>query len=316
MKYLGVDIGGTAVKYGIVTETGDILETGEYPVAFDGYETPIGRTVLKTSKEFLELHHMTEADIQGIGVSATGQIDTIKGSVAGAGGNIKNWVNTELKADLKAQYHVPVTVVNDANCVTIGEQWIGAAKDRKEVIVVTIGTGVGGGIIQDGKVLLGNKGFAGELGHFSIDRKGKMCTCGNLGCYEQYASMTALIRTVKEQLPLETYPALTEEHVNGRTIFEGVQSGNQELIEIVDLWMEDITAGLVSLVHIFNPELILIGGGVSKQEELFVEKLRAKVKHRVMKNFGQDLEIEAATLGNQAGLVGAVYFLLNNKELY
>ncbi len=313
MKYLGIDIGGTAVKYGIVTEDGAVLETAEYPVAFDGYETPIGVTILKTSKEFLELHNMT-AEIQGIGVSATGQIDTRLGKVAGVGGNIINWVDTEIKKDLEEQFHVQVTVVNDANCVAIGEQWIGAAKNREDVIVVTIGTGVGGGIIQQGKVLLGHKGFAGELGHFSIDRNGRNCTCGNKGCYEQYASMTALVRTVKEYLLLKTHHILTEENVNGRVIFEEVQAGNTEMIEIVDSWIEDIAVGLVSLTHIFNPELILIGGGVSKQEELFINKLRIKVQEKVMINFGKHLELEAATLGNQAGLVGAVYFLLENKK--
>lgn len=314
MKYLGIDIGGTAVKYGIVTEDGTVLQTVEYPVAFDEYVTPIGKTVLKTSKEFLDTCHIGADEIVGIGVSATGQIHTKAGRVDGSGGNIINWVGTNLKQDLEAQFHVETTVVNDANCVAIGEQWIGAAKGKENVIVVTIGTGVGGGIIQNGKVLLGNQGFAGELGHFSIDRNGRTCTCGNKGCYEQYASMTALVRGVKEQLPLHSYPTLTKESVNGREIFIAVEAGNAEIIAIVDQWITDIATGLISLTHIFNPELILIGGGVSKQEELFIVKLREKVLEKVMVNFGKELQIEAAKLGNLAGLVGAVCYCLHSKK--
>lgn len=314
MKYLGIDIGGTAIKYGIVTTEGEVLQTAEYPVAFDGYDTPIGVSLLKTSREFLAKHSITTQDLSGIGVSATGQIDTNRGVVAGVGGNIKNWVNTEIKEDLEQQFHLPVTVVNDANCVAIGEQWIGAAKGKENVIVVTIGTGVGGGIVQEGQVLLGHRGFAGELGHFSIDRNGRTCSCGNKGCYEQYASMTALVRTVRENLPLKSAPLLTEDMINGRVIFEEVATGNEEMSFIVDKWIDDISAGLVSLAHIFNPELILIGGGVSKQEELFVAKVRQKVHDNAMTNFGNELEIKAATLGNDAGLVGAVHFFIEQEK--
>ncbi len=314
MKYLGIDIGGTAVKYGIVTEDGTVLQRAEYPVAFDGYKTPIGDTVLKTSKDFLEVCHMGMDELSGIGVSATGQIHTKAGTVEGSGGNIINWVGTNLKQKLEAQFQVKTTVVNDANCVAIGEQWMGAAKGKDNVIVVTIGTGVGGGIIQNGEVLLGNQGFAGELGHFSIDRNGPTCTCGNRGCYEQYASMTALVRMVREQLPLKDYPLDTKEKIDGREIFAAVESGNDEMIALVEQWITDIAAGLVSLTHIFNPELILLGGGVSKQEELFIAKLREKVLEKVMVNFGRQLEVKAAKLGNHAGLVGAVSYLIQQES--
>lgn len=311
-KYLGIDMGGTAIKYGIVTEEGAVLHTGEYPVAFDGYETSMGTTLRKTSRAFLEAQQIEMRALSGIGVSATGQIDVKRGYVAGAGGNIKNWIGTELKGDLETQFGLPVTVINDANCVAIGEQWVGAARNRNNVIVITVGTGVGGGIIQNGQVLLGHQGFAGELGHFSIDRNGRVCSCGNKGCYEQYASMTALIRKVKANGPFEDNPDLKEDAINGRVIFEEVAKGNKALSALVDEWIMDVVAGMISLVHIFNPELILIGGGVSKQETLFIAKVRAKVKEQVMENFGKELEIEAATLGNQAGVVGAVHYFLQH----
>lgn len=314
MKYLGIDIGGTAVKYGIVTEKGEVLCSGEYPVAFDGYKTPILDTVLRTSREFVELHQLKREDLQGIGVSATGQIDTEQGIVAGVGGNIKNWEGAQIKSSLEKQFGLPVTVVNDANCVALGEAWIGAGKNCRNLIVITVGTGIGGGIMVNNQVLLGAHGFAGELGHFSIDRHGRDCTCGNKGCYEQYASMTALIRRVRECMPVQDMPELKPGDVNGKVIFDLVKKGNAQICAVVDEWIQDIAAGLVSLTHIFNPELILIGGGVSTQEELFVAKVRKAVLRGTMYQFGKNLRVERAALGNQAGLVGAVHYLMQSEK--
>ena len=307
MKYLGIDIGGTAVKMGIVTERGEILNKYSHDVAFDSYETPIFETVKKVIEIFLKDSNISANDLSGIGVSATGQIDSNIGSVAGVGGNIKNWCGTEIKKELEKIYNLKTTVVNDANCMVIGEQWLGGARGYKNVIGITIGTGVGGGIIVDSKILLGSIGIAGELGHFSIDTNGKTCTCGNVGCYERYASMTALIKEVKENYEKLGNVSFSKEEVNGLVIFNELEK-NKELQKIVNEWIQNISKGLISLTHIFNPEIILIGGGVSKQEKLFIEPLREIVLNKVMKKFSQNLKVEAAMLGNDAGLVGAVYY--------
>lgn len=313
MKYFGIDIGGTAVKYGIVTDQGEIVCSGEYPVAFDHYETPILETVVATSQDFLQKQGIDTEKLSGIGVSATGQIDSGKRIVAGVGGNIRNWKDATIGEVLEALYNLPVTVVNDANCVALGEKWIGAGKDYSDFLVITVGTGIGGGIMVNNQVLLGSRGFAGELGHFSIDRNGRPCTCGNRGCYEQYASMTALVRTVREQMPIEGAMELSPEEINGKVIFQLVEAQNEQITKIVEEWIRDIATGLVSLTHIFNPQCILIGGGVSMQEELFVAKVRQQVKARVMEQFGCDLQVERAALGNHAGLVGAVYYLITSR---
>lgn len=309
MSYFGIDIGGTAVKYGVVEANGEVVASAEYPVCFDGYETPILETVLRTSEEFLDHIGYDRTKLEGIGVSATGQIDSMHGIVAGVGGNIKNWEGAKLQECLTKQFELPVQVVNDANCVALGEKWLGNAKGCHHAIVITIGTGVGGGIIVNDQILLGSLGFAGELGHFSIHQDGVPCTCGNQGCYEQYASMTALVKKVKAKLPLAPQPALSAEEVNGKVIFDLCAKGEPVILKVVDEWIDSIVDGLVSLVHVFNPERILIGGGVSVQEELFIEPIRQKMKGRVMPNFMRSLTIERAALGNQAGLVGAVYYL-------
>lgn len=309
MKYLGIDIGGTAVKLGVVTDQGEILSTFNKNVAFDGYKTPIIETVKVAIDEFLEKEKLHPSDLLGIGVSATGQIDYVKGCVIGVGGNIKNWCYTNIKEELELKYGLKTTVVNDANCMAMGEKWLGRAKGYEHVIGITIGTGVGGGILVNDDILQGAIGIGGEVGHFSIDMNGLPCTCGNLGCYEQYASMTALVNKVRR----ESDNLGLGKEINGRVIFEALEAGNLLLKGIVEEWIEMIAKGLISLVHLFNPQIIVIGGGVSSQEELFIKPIRDYVISHVMEQFKKNLKVESALLGNQAGLVGAVYYHLQNS---
>lgn len=311
MQYLGIDIGGTEVKLGVVNELGDIICKDSYPVSFDNYQTHIMETVLKCIPLFLNKHYMNIVDIEKIGVSATGQIDTNQGKVIGVGGNIINWEGVFIKARLEELFHKPTTVVNDANCMVIGEQWIGAAKYKKHVVGITIGTGVGGGIIVNGEILLGGVGIAGELGHFSIHKEGVVCTCCNKGCYERYAATTALIRMVKEhynELEIREY----KEQIDGKLIFDYAHAGNVHVIEILNEWIDNIAVGLVSLVHIFNPEIIVLGGGVCQQKEFFLEPLKQYVLEKAMPRFTENLEIKSAYLGNDAGLIGAVYYAMTH----
>lgn len=312
MKYLGIDIGGTSVKLGLVTENGEVLYSNNYNVSFDNYETPIFETVKKSIEVFLIENSIQKDELKGIGVSATGQINTNTGTVVGVGGNIRNWCGTEIKSELEKIYKVKTTVINDANSMIIGEQWIGKGKDYRNIIGITIGTGVGGGIIVDSNILLGSIGIAGEIGHFSINYEGKLCTCGNRGCYEQYASMTALIKEVKKNYDYIDNFNYNKNELNGKIIFDEIEKGNEKLELILNEWIANIGSGLVSLTHIFNPEIIIIGGAVSKQEKLFIDPLRKYVTSKVMKRFGENLKIEGAELENQAGLVGAVYYNIKN----
>lgn len=312
MKYLGIDIGGTSVKLGLVTDKGKILASDNYEVAFDNYKTPIFETVKKSIERFLKDNSINKNELMGIGVSATGQVNSNTGVIVGVGGNIKNWCNTEIKKELEEIYNLKTTVINDANSMVIGEQWIGKAKNYKNIIGITIGTGVGGGIIVNSNVLLGNIGIAGELGHFSINSNEKVCTCGNIGCYEQYASMTALIKNVKEKYSDIGNLSISKDEINGKYIFDELEKGNKELEYVVINWIEDIGKGLVSLAHIFNPEIIIIGGAVSKKEKLFIKPVRNYVLSHVMQKFGENLKVEAAELENSAGLVGAVHYNINN----
>ena len=302
--YLGVDIGGTAVKLGLVDENGQVVSRAERSVSFDGYKTPILNTVTAAIRDFIAPHDAPA--LAGIGVSATGQIDSRRGVVAGTCGNFPGWIGVDIKGTLEREFGLPVTVANDANCMLLGEVWAGAAKGYTDVIGVTLGTGVGGGILTGGRLLEGARGLGGELGHYRTHAlDGVPCTCGATGCWERYAATTALVRAAKEKNPAWT---------DGRAIFAAAEAGNPEVLALLDAWTDEIAQGLAGMVHIFNPQLILIGGGVSAQQKLLIAPIAAKVKASVMPAFAEGLEIRAAQLHNDAGMVGAVYYFRQTME--
>ena len=311
--YLGIDIGGTEVKFGIMDAEGSVISTGKASVSFDGYDTPIIETVKRETILFLQNELGIQEKIAAVGVSATGQIDMERGIVSGAAGHIKNWEGTEIKNELETLLRLPVCVGNDANCAALGEYWIGAARGKRNVIALTIGTGVGGGIIVGGNLLLGARGIAGEVGHIVIKGEGEVCSCGNRGCLERYGSTTALIRNVENKIEKGTIPAF-EKQINGKAIFERIEMGkaNEELVNTVHQWIGYIADGIVSLVHIFNPDIVLIGGGVSKQEKNFIEPLRTMVLSKIMPSYREGLSIEKAVLGNDAGFAGAIFMCIQN----
>lgn len=305
-QYLAIDIGGTSVKLGLVDETGGILAKAEESVSFDGWQTPILTTVLAAAERFLTARGKDPRALGGIGVSATGQINSHTGVVVGTCGNLPNYIGSSIKEQLEAKFHRPVTVANDANCMCLGEVWVGGAKGYTDVIGVTLGTGVGGGILTGGRLLEGARGLGGEMGHYRTHAQhGLLCTCGAVGCWEQYASTTALVRGAH---------AIDPNLKDGRAIFAAAEAGNPLVLDLIDRWTDEIAQGLAGMVHIFNPQLILIGGGVSAQEKFLIEPVAAKVRRSIMPAFAEGLEIRAAQLHNDAGMVGAVYYFRQTME--
>jgi len=299
--WLGVDIGGTSCKLAAVREDGSVYGQQEYPVSFDGYATPIIDTVTRAIREFLVEH---PDEFTAIGCSASGQIDTASGTVIGTAGHIRNYIGSNFKQRFEEEFHLATTVVNDANCMILAEQWIGNARGMHDVVGITIGTGVGGGIIVNDEILLGSSGIAGEVGHMIIHASGEKCSCGNQGCYERYASTTALLRRAAE--------VTGDSSLTGRDLFRMAQQGNGAVLAILTDWEKDIASGLISLVHIFNPECIIIGGGVSTQEDLLIRPVEEMVRARIMPRFNDNLKIRRALLGNDAGMVGAVYYCMRH----
>ena len=304
-QYLAIDIGGTSVKLGIVDEEGRVLAKAEQSVCFDYYETPILTTVLSASEQFLKEQDVRPQSLAGIGVSATGQIDTHTGTVVGTCGSLPNYIGSPIKAELEAKFGLPVTVANDANCMTLGEVWVGGAKGYTDVIGVTLGTGVGGGILTGGRLLEGARGLGGELGHYRTHAlDGVLCTCGASGCWERYAATTALVRAAQPR---------NHKWRDGRAIFESAHAGDPIILALLEDWTDEIVQGRAGLVHIFNPQIILIGGGVSAQQELLIEPIARKVRASIMPAFAEGLEIRADQLQNDAGMVGAVYYFRQSQ---
>lgn len=297
-KIFTIDIGGTKVKYGVITERGEILEKGIMDTRGElGVDNLLGRLFI-----FIESY---EEKFSGISISCSGQIDSKIGKIIGGTPIINNWVGTELKQIFQKKYNIPCEIENDVNCAALGELWQGAAKNEKDFLCITIGTGIGGGIIINKEIYAGNIGIAGELGHFQLIKNGKICTCGKKGCYEQYSSTNALIEQVE---------MCTGHRFTGKEIFKLAQEGNQIYIDIINNWIDYITDGLSILIQIFNPKLLIIGGGVSEQKDYLLEKISSSLNFKVHPNYLNNFIIKTAQCGNDAGLIGAAYNLIKKLK--
>ena len=309
---LSIDIGGTAVKMGLVDHSGVIHARHEASVNFDRYRTPILTTVLREAKAFLQREN---AVIEGIGVSATGQVDDRKGIVIGTNGSIPGYEGAPIKADLEAAFGVPAHVLNDANAAALGEAFTGGAKDAQNALMITLGTGVGGGIIIDNKVYGGFNAAGAELGHIVIQHGGRPCSCGRKGCWEAYSSATGLINMTRDKIDecVRTgRPTLMLEmtdggkNVSGRTSFNAMRAGDEAAKEVVDEYISYLACGLINIVNIFQPEIISLGGGVSNERENPLKPLLPLIEAQ---QYGAgavpQTEIRIAQLGNDAGIIGA-----------
>lgn len=317
MNYLGIDIGGSMVKYGILSAEGRILHQQALPANRDYYRTPLMETALKGAEQFLmtlcpQAENPRQAaellELKGTGIATAGAVDRIRGLVVGAVEHIPSYEGSPLAHRFQALLGLPVHVINDAQAALLAELWLGTAKNLKYALMLTIGTGVGGGLVAEGKLLGGLKGYAGHVGHMTIKKDGPMTPCGNRGTFEEYASTGALIRRAAERLIEEGMP-LPEEGLDGRSIFRMAEEGDAMMQVVLDEWIEDMAVGIVNLVYCFNPERVIIGGGVSRQERLLIEPLRRRVRENLMPVFQTDFQLEAARLGNEAGIIGAVYAL-------
>jgi len=303
-NYLGIDIGGTFIKLGIVDENGVVTLRSEVPIERDGSVT-VMETLMRGVDEFLLEHGLDALDLEGIGVSSAGCIDTANGCVAENGGNVPGWSHTEVTRPLTDKYGIRATIANDGNCVALAEAWIGAAKGINDVICVVLGTGIGGGIISGGRLIEGARGFGGEIGHFPTHAEKKPASQSDMSAhYEKHAATSALVdMAAAAGLPLK----------NGREIFEAAAANDGSALALLDDWIYEIAVGVTGLVHVFDPSAVIIGGGVSAQEDLLIKPLRDKILAMVQPDFADGLEIKAAMLGNNAGMAGAVKYFIDSS---
>lgn len=289
MRILGIDIGGTNIKIGILNEYGEIEKWREEPTgAYEG-GTNLMIRLIEIIKEY--------DNIDRIGISTAGQVDFRNGSIIYASETLPGWTGMKVKEILESNFHIPVVVDNDVNCAALAEAFYGAGKEENSFLCLTYGTGIGGAIIENKSIYRGAAGSSGEFGHIIIDRKGRECTCGGRGCYEAYASTTALVNRIKEEINFD-------EDINGRYIFEQIKEGNKTYEIIFRKWIEDIVLGLITLVHIYNPSLIVLGGGIMEQPAI-LDLIEKELKEKIMPNY-RGVKLKSAVLGNKAGVFGAV----------
>ena len=305
--YIGIDLGGTFIKGGIVDDLGRIIVSSKVPTEKEKGDISVVDNIAKLCDILLSEANMVKSDIVGIGLGVPGMIDTEKGTVVYA--NNLNWKDFKISKTLEAKFGLPVKIGNDANVAALGETLFGSGKNYKTTVMITLGTGVGGGIVIDGKLFEGNKSAGAELGHSVILAGGEPCTCGMRGCLEAYASATALIRDTKRKMLEDKSSKMWEigsiDAVTGKTAFDYADK-DASAKAVVDRYIEMLGIGIVNIANVFRPEAVILGGGVCAQGETLLNPLTEYVnKYIYAGTMGPKVEIIIATLENSAGLLGA-----------
>lgn len=315
-KYIvGVDLGGTNIVAGALPEDGsEVVALRSEPTrANQGAEAVIDRIVRMIDTviaETIAQTGITRKDVVGIGVGAPGPLDRERGVVVTTP-NL-GWTNFPLRDVIAERTGLPVRIDNDANCATLGEWWLGAARGATNVVGMTIGTGIGGGIILNGRLYHGSSDVAGEIGHTTIDVTGRRCKCGNYGCLEAYASGPSIAERAREALAGDDGSLLLRlvngepEKITAATVYEAAQRGDDVALEVVRETARLLGAGVANLLNIFNPDVVVIAGGVTHAGDALFEPLRREVRKRAFRPAVDACRIVPGTLPGSAGVVGAV----------
>ncbi|KKC28758.1 ROK family protein [Caldanaerobacter subterraneus] len=290
MKVIGIDIGGTKILGGIISTNGNLIKFKETPT-----QAKLGREVILKNL-FNTIDELIDEDTKGIGIGSAGRINFDTGVVEYATDNLPGWTGCKLKEILEKKYKIPVVVDNDVNAAAIGEMWLGSGKGYKSMLVMTIGTGVGGAIIYNGELIRGSSWSAGEIGHMILYPEGRQCNCGQRGCLEQYASGTAIYKEYNELLGEEKVSSAKE-------VFELYKENDDIAMKVINSFIKSLTLSILSLKNIIDPEVFIIGGGVIGSKDLWWDKLKIIL--------GMDVNVVPANLGVRATMFGAAKLILD-----
>lgn len=312
MYYLGIDLGGTNIAAAVVDENYKIIGEGKIKTNCPRPADQIADSMYEAGMLAIKNAGLKLSDIAEVGVGAPGSVNTKTGMVYYS--NNLDFVNTPLGPMLEERFGRKVFLENDASAAAYGELLAGAGKGTDQFIAITLGTGVGGGIILNNNILSGSNSAGGELGHIVIVKDGESCSCGREGCWETYASATGLIRQTKAAMNGDKHSKMWDlvggdiEAVNGRTAFDGMRAGDATAKAVVKQYCDYVACGLTNIINIFQPDVICIGGGISKEGEVLVGPVREYVeKERYSKNVDKQTVITTAKLGNDAGIIGAAF---------
>ncbi|TVP82853.1 MAG: ROK family protein [Alkalicoccus sp.] len=303
----GIDVGGTTIKIAFITEDGAIKKKWEITTN----QKEAGKYIMEETAASINQQLEESWELTAAGVGAPGFIDVERGFIYEAV-NL-GWKEYELKQELEALLQIPVVADNDANLAAGGEKWKGAGEGARNLLAVTLGTGVGGGIIAGGQIIHGESGMAGEIGHITVLKEGGApCNCGKRGCLETVASATGIARLGLEAVQREKNGYLMEKMqsvgtVTAKDVLDGAKLGDPVAEKVVDEAMEHLGLALANLCNSFNPETIVIGGGVSKAGNFIIDKIKASFQKYAIPKIGRETKINLAALGNDAGVIGAAW---------
>ena len=310
MYYVGIDLGGTNIAAGLVDDQGNIIHKDSVPTLSDREYPEIIYDMAMLTLKVIKDSGISIDDVKAIGVGSPGAPNCDEGILIYAS-NLK-FRNVPIRAGIQKYVDLPVYLDNDANAAALGENMAGACKGAKHSVTVTLGTGIGGGIIINGKAYSGFNNAAAEIGHMVIVVDGEQCKCGRKGCWESYASATALIRQTKDAAVANPDSLINKlvnndlSQINAKTAFDAAKQGDRTGQELVAKYIKYVAEGLANIINIFQPEIVAVGGGISREGEYLLKPLRELVRQRVYPLEGvPQTRITVAQLGNDAGIVGA-----------
>ncbi|MDF8374624.1 ROK family glucokinase [Weissella paramesenteroides] len=314
-KLIGIDLGGTTIKFAIMTATGEIQQKWSIQTNILDEGSHIVPDIIESINYHLDLYQLDKDRIIGVGMGTPGTVDEKNGTVQGAF-NL-NWKEPQnVKADLEAGLGFPVAIDNDANAAALGEQWRGAGNNQPEVVFVTLGTGVGGGLVNEGKLIHGVKGSAGEIGHMIVEPGGYLCTCGNYGCLEQYTSATGIVHLAYDYADAYAGDSKLKamvsngDEITSKIVFDLAKEGDYLANEVVDKVAFYLGLATANIANMLNPSAIVIGGGVSAAGEFLLTRVQKNFNDFAFKMTRDVTEVKLAELGNDAGAYGAASLAL------
>ena len=310
-KRIGIDVGGTNVKIALVDKSGKIIYSNSVPTyAKMGYEYTVNN-IKQAIKDLMKETNTTAKDIDGIGFDFPGQVDCKTGVVKLAP-NIPGWVNVPIAQMIEEEFHIPTRIDNDVRCAALGEMKFGAGQGCENFVCITVGTGIGSGLVVNGQLVRGASNAAGEIGHIKLQMKdGLICGCGDTGCLEAYASGPSIVAMAQDYIKggkstkFREMAAAEGGEITPYMVAKAAEAGDPVAKRIFAIVGEYIGIGLTSVINLLNPEKVIIGGGVAEAGDLLLDPIRKTIKERAMVVAGSAVEIVPAQLGNSAGVIGA-----------
>jgi glucokinase len=307
--YIGIDLGGTNIAVGLVDVEGQIIYKESIPTGRERHYTAIIKDMAELSLKVIKESGHNVEDIKAIGIGSPGTPNKENGVLIYT--NNLDFNNVPMRDEVQKYINCPVYLDNDANCAALAEAVAGCAKDARHSITITLGTGVGSGIIIDGKIYSGFNDSGAELGHTVICMDGEQCTCGRKGCWEAYASASALIEQTKEAAIANPYSDINKiiegnlNNISGKTAFDAARLGDDTGKKVVEKYIRYVAEGLVNTINTFQPEVVVIGGGVCKEGDNLINPLKEYIAKHVYCKQVEQTKIKVAVLGNDAGIIGA-----------